>query len=123
MSMSSTNSGNDIMFIVSVRTLGYCNMQSLMTSVALMTTKTAECTLFLHHQYVKYSQFKSGSYFKWLVRDCHSGIILQNAYVYVNYNILYIFLTLMLVHIYFDYSFDQNSAFMLINTCIHATLN
>lgn len=87
--MSPTNSGNESMLIVCVQTLGYCNMQSITRRMALMTMKTAECTLFLHHQYVMYSQFKISSYLKWLVRDCHTGIILQNAYVCVNYKILF----------------------------------
>jgi hypothetical protein len=39
---------------------------------------------------------------------CHTGIILQIAYVYVNYKILYIFLSLMLFCISYDF-FGQNS--------------
>jgi len=42
---------------------------------------------------------------------CHSGITLQIAYAYVNYKILYIFLSLLLVCISYDF-FDQNS-------CLH----
>jgi len=51
---------------IQVQALGYCNTQSL-TSVALMTMKTAKRSLFLQHKYVVYSQFKSSSDMQWLV--------------------------------------------------------
>jgi len=61
---SSTCSGH---LPIQVQALGYCNTQSLTTSMALMTMKIAKCSLFLQHKYVVYSQFKSSSDMQWLV--------------------------------------------------------
>jgi len=95
---------------IQVQALGYRNTQSLTTSMALMTMETAKCSLLLQHKYVVYSQFKSSSDMKWLVGPAILAL-LYRLLTSMKYKILYVFLSLMLVHISYDF-FGQNS-------CVH----
>jgi hypothetical protein len=61
---SSTCSGH---LPIQVQAPGYCNTQSLTTSMALITMRTAKCSLFLQHKYVVYLKFKSSGDMNWLV--------------------------------------------------------